>query len=181
MSEGAPEYRATEGPANLAGPDAQDALDDAAAAAFDELLERAGELREFVCSDPLHVEVSEDFLYAAQDFASAFDAFEAAHDAVEDTAESARLAGDSLMDELPGPNPFLAAGGIASSEDWREGFRAGARSQHQATIDFAQGRGWVSVASAVMTAPLVAVPSTSAASGPFPGQSTSEGAPDVRP
>lgn len=168
MCEGAPEYRATEGPATPAGSDALDQLDDAANAAFDELLDEARELRQHICPDePRHVDVSSEFLDAAEAFARAFDAFEAAHGSAE-LAASAERARELSLEDLQGPTAEekarLTGLRLIGSDEvrwnlWCAAFNAGATTQRKEIMAFAQRRGWVSVSSAVETIPLSKPPS----------------------
>jgi len=141
MSEGAQDYRATDG-----HPDAGatcDTIDDAFGRAYDELAERAAIVREHICLHPFHVDVSPEFLDDLRCFALAVDAFEAASQAVDHAA----AAGDE-----PG---WLT---VALTPVYAAGFVAGAHEQHEAAVQHANARGWVKVASALRMMPVIEGP-----------------------
>lgn len=141
MCEGAPEIRATEGPAGLLS-----AAEEALAHAGDEVLELAGTLRQHVCLHPLHADVGPEFLDTLRRLSLAVDRL----DAAEAEIERAGFPGEPAPVE-PGPG----------SATWRAGFSAGALAQLRWVVEYARGRGWVGTAAAYELAAPVEPPALS--------------------
>lgn len=180
MSEGSPEYRATEGPAMAAGMSTAEAHDLEFGNLLDVIVTQARAVRGHVQLHPFRTEVSQEFLEELRALYLSVDA----HERLEATIEQA-----AGVDELP-------AGETVFDESWRRGFLAGALAQHTQMVLFAQARAWVKVGSAMQLMPIVEAPAAPARErhdqsgsllgvAAFAGQSTTNKptgeASDVRP
>lgn len=142
MSEGSPEYRATEGPATPAGMSVADARDLEFGNLLDVIVSQATAVRGHVQLHPFRAEVSQEFLEELRALCLHVDAYERLRAAIEERAEPEEAASDETVFD----------------EAWRRGFLAGALAQHAGMVRFASARAWVKVGSAMQLMPIVEPP-----------------------